>query len=381
MSKFLVMDRVSPTSVETFLQCQLKYYYNYFTKEEPIMNREPMDFGSSVHSALEFIAKQMMKGKSLTEPLCEKAYKVFLKECAKYKISKPSLLDEGQKIIMARIKKHNANYKIKSVEHWFNATTEGGTNIFGKGDIILDIAPNQGFIVDYKTSKVAKTQQEADEDLQLSFYDYMFNKQFPDYDHVWVGLEYLRLGTVISSRDEDERTKFGKYIDLIYEEMGDLTEANVKASTNKFCNWCGFKHLCSTYSDLLKKNFESNPISLMTEDDFVKEMEQISIIEKAVKLRKDELKSWAGAKMKDTLVDNLETKDKNICPIQKETISYDLKSLLPHIDIEDLPKFVKIDKKPFETYVEEEAPHLAMILQQISQSKFSEPYFKVRKKK
>ena len=268
--KSFALDKISATSIETFLQCKLKYFYNYFSDEEPIQDRTAFDFGTSIHHGLEFIGNALKENKPLTDELCEEAIKHYLKKCAELSLSKLALIEEGKNIIKARIKKHNDKYKVLEVEYKFkDVTTDGGVKLNGFADLIMEMDPTTAVIVDYKTSKVAKTQYEADHDIQLSIYDYMFAKKFPHYEHTWLILDFVRSNVVVSQRTPESRKEIGFFLEYLYDEVLSLKKEDIKPSINKFCNWCGFKHLCESYQERLKKKFLVDPISNLYEDKFI----------------------------------------------------------------------------------------------------------------
>lgn len=377
MSKYR-LKRLSASSIQTYLQCLLKYYYTYFSKEEPIEDRTAMNFGTAVHYGLEHIGKEIMAGRPLTASLCDEAISHFLTKCAALKIENSSLINEGTELIKDRLNKHNTNYKIIAVEHRFkDITTDGGTPLGGYADLILEVNPDTALVVDYKTSKMAKTQQEVDTDIQLSLYDYMFHKQFPQYSDVWLALDFVKQKTVLSRRTEDFRDYFGEYLDRLYAEMGNLKKVDLQPKVNKFCNWCGYKHLCPAYANIVKKKFEITPLEALNEDNFVEEWHRLSESIKILEGRKKELKEWATSKIIDSGVNSF---GDAVYTQQKESVKYDIDKITPYVNKEELAQFVTIKKSNFEKFITER-PELREVLDYAISYSYSAPYLVVKQPK
>ena len=328
------LNSLSATAIQTYFQCKQKYYFQYFSKELPIRDEEPLHFGTAVHHGLEYMGIELMEGKELSKELCERAIEKFISKCVELGISNKTRLNDGREMILNRMNIHNTNYRIIEVEHKFKKIkTDNGTPLSGFADLILEPTPETAIIVDYKTSKVAKTPAELSDDVQLSLYDYMFRKEYPTYQYVWLILDFLRFKPVTTSRTNVERQQFGYFLDELWREMGQLKKADLKPTVNRFCAWCGWKHLCDAYSDVLKKKFVIKSIEAMELDDVIEEWENILSIEKIISERKSELKGRIVKEMDDTEQEELEGSEKIVYSSQKETVNYDINKVLPYIDI------------------------------------------------
>jgi hypothetical protein len=147
-------------------------------------------------------------------------------------------------------------------------------------------------IVDYKTSRMAISQDEADTDLQLSMYDLVAHYLFPEYGRVLQELQYVRLGTPVrTSRTQDERETFQKWlISIFYKIRDDKTHT---ATLNKYCGWCDAKAGCSAYKELI--NGEADPfftLDGMTDDELDEQLEKINIHAKILDGRKKEIEGY-----------------------------------------------------------------------------------------
>lgn len=366
MSKFRV-NKISASSLQTFYQCLQKYYFNYFTKENPVENREALNFGTAVHSALECIGQSLMKGASLNENIIAKAVDVFHKKAAKYRIENPELIVDGINFIQERITKHPP-YPVIAVEldlGKLNCHTYRGTPLSGLVDTIFQTSNTSLLVVDYKTSRKAKTPLEAKDDIQLSMYDYLVSLVYPAADTIWLSLDYLRTGSIVTNRTPYERESFEKRLDSVWEAMGDLSMNDIKPTVNVYCPWCGYRHLCPAYKDLLDAKVEVKPTAIITtEEEFVDEWERLKTLERLLDYRKNELKSWVNQKVDDSNKNVFYNDNTTVNWSQSNKTSYDPKVIGPYIPLKELLELVYFNKKALENYIYSKRQDLKPLLDQ-----------------
>jgi RecB family exonuclease len=353
---------LSPTCIDTYLQCLLKFWFRYHTKEQDLGESEPMRFGSAVHAALEDLGKRMQFGEGLSQSLCEEMAMKFVEYAAGQRISNPELLKEGQDLVRARLYRHNPNYPVKATELNFyklQVTTDRGVPLNGIIDLVQEMSPTTALIVDYKTSRKAKTLNEARSDTQLSMYDYMFSKTHPQYQQIWLALDFLRSEAVITERSLDERKNFEHWLNSVWEAMGKQTEKDVNPTINQYCPWCGYKHMCSAYKQVLDSDIKFTPIqSLVSEAEFTTEWKKIKAVEKIAKNRIFELKAWADSKVAMDNLFKFEDDDSIVSWKQTSRTVYDASRVIPFIPAEDLPRLVSIKNEALENYIGLERPDL-----------------------
>lgn len=365
------MNRLSATSIDTFYQCLLKYWFRYFSGEKPLEDSLALRFGTAVHAALEVLGKRLQKGEPLTEQLLEACVQDFISYAAKYRISESDTITEGIKFIRARMTRHNPAYRILDVELNFSKKqifTPNGTPLGGKLDLVLEADPYTAIIIDYKTSKRAKTEVEAKTDIQLSMYDYMFTRSFPQYEKVWLIFDYLRQGVVITDRDEYSRIEFEKQLDAIWHAMGELKREDMLPTINVFCPWCDFRHLCSEYQTAISAEVQTKPIqNIANTEEFTSEWRLAKALEKIADNRLDELKQWAHAKVQEEGTTAFKGKGTQVSWTQSSRTTIDPALLIPHIPTADLVRLVSFKKGELESYIENERPDLKVFLEQAYQ--------------
>jgi CRISPR/Cas system-associated exonuclease Cas4 (RecB family) len=194
--------------------------------------------------------------------------------------------------------------------------------IFGFIDRIdYDMDTDTLYIVDYKTSRIALTSYEAQDDEQLSMYALVAQYMFPEYDNVVLELHYVRLGEKVRTRrNEEELARFKRWLIHMYHQIkGDVSP---KATLNKYCNWCDARHGCSAFQELIntdlrteKVDGEQVPLSEedtekfenefptveeLAFDDLDKQLEKINTYKKILEDRKKEIEKRFKQELKDS---------------------------------------------------------------------------------
>ena len=173
--------------------------------------------------------------------------------------------------------------------------------IFGFIDRI-DFNPDNDtlYIVDYKTSRIALTKDEADVDEQLSMYALVASYLYPEYDNVVLQLQYVRLGDFVSSyrTAEDLETFKAWLIHMYYQIKNDVSP---KPTLNKYCGWCDARHGCSAYQELVNVDDGKNEVEKLAEfADLDTQLENINAFIKILYGRKGEIEAEFKKELKAT---------------------------------------------------------------------------------
>ena len=192
---------VSATYIKTFTQCLQKFYFKYHTDKQPVMRGEALPFGIAMHEALEKMYRRLKDtGRLPTTDDYNYVYSVFLDSGLKNNLSNQDLYNEGRQILKTRLDSYSLSEKILDLELKFGfsdqenslqVSTPGGTPLIGAMDKTLELDKDTLVILDYKTSRTALTDQEANSDEQLSLYELVGHIVYPQYKNIIVVLDYL----------------------------------------------------------------------------------------------------------------------------------------------------------------------------------------------
>lgn len=374
---------LSATNIKMFMQCLLKYWFNYIKKEKSLDDSIHLRFGSMVHKAMENLVQRMQAGEPLTVELCESIAQTMPTLAAQYRIADPNLIKEAQGFVRDRLYKHNPNYKIISTEMNFiskKVTTNKGVPLTGIIDLLMEMDSSTAIVLDYKTSRMADTVESAKSDVQLSLYSYVVHKLYPQYNHVWLVLDFLRSEPVVSERDASELDSFEIWLNELWATMGRMTEKDVTATINGYCPWCGFKHLCHEYAQIFKKEVELTPVmGLSSEAEFTTEYIKTKALEKIISNRIQELKDWSDRKVAYDGTVKFENDTHSISWGQGTRKYYDTAKIIPYIPLEELPRMVNIKNKDLEEF-SGRRPDLKPIIEQALRVSPSAPRLTMRAK-
>lgn len=154
-------------------------------------------------------------------------------------------------------------------------------------------------IVDYKTSRVALSQDEADEDIQLSMYALVARYLFPEYDTVRLQLHYVRLRSKVNTyRTEEQLDEFRNWlISMFYIIKNDVSP---KPTINKYCGWCDSRHGCVAYQELLHNEPKDLDVQALEFEQLDKELEEANTFIKILTGRKKEIETRFKQELKDS---------------------------------------------------------------------------------
>jgi hypothetical protein len=226
-----------------------------------------------------------------------------------------------------------------------------------------------GIVMDYKTSRRAETAVEAKTNIQLSMYDLMISKVYPQYKHIWLVLDFLRHEPVISSRTPDERQEFDKWLFSVWQRVCELKEKDLKPTINEFCGWCEFRHKCQAYDWMLDSKFHAVPVAAIAKPEmFVEEWKRAKSLEKITEKRIEELKIWADKRVAEEGIVQFEDNESVISWSQSTRTYYDTRTILSQIPEEDLAEIVTIKTSALEKYIETKRPDLQPLLQRAART-------------
>jgi DNA helicase-2/ATP-dependent DNA helicase PcrA len=244
----------SHSRISNYSQCPKKYLYGY-EYSLPTQNKYYFSFGTSIHTVLEILLKNYNWEKYSKEELISLGMEILfdnwltkgyenLKEEEKYK-------KEGIKIVEKFINTQLELNKIQtpiSFEDSFQITING-KKIKGFIDRIDKNKNGDLIILDYKTSKKIKTQNELDKDQQLYVYAKACFNLYGKYPKK-MGLWFVKFDKIVETTFNIKiMEKFEK--DLTY-EIEKIEKKDFTPKPTWFnCQFCDYNKICD--SNFLKK--------------------------------------------------------------------------------------------------------------------------------
>ncbi len=270
--------KFTPTSIDTYLNCPLRFYFNYVLRlreqNEANDEYESKDIGMLVHSILkEFFSVWIDKEIHITENDRHRMNKIieqkFSKIYGSHMDGELFLIKYNVTYSMERIidkhKKIAGGMRIIGLEETLNGRTDDGMTITGRLDRIHE--QNEIYtIVDYKTgSKLKYPKEKSDlsnrkswakniESLQLPFYIMLFQNQqkFSNVDADNIRAELWDIKEKEKPKSLVGTTAMQLYFPVINKLINEITDINMPFSTEyaleddtERCLYCPYKTICT----------------------------------------------------------------------------------------------------------------------------------------
>lgn len=276
MSKQLVerdIPFITSSILNTYLSCKYDFYEQYIKNDGFSSYREDggmeplyLTFGTLVHESIQTFW-QTTERRTIN----------FLIKTYESKIEKFGFTDKGY-IRLGYDLMHNffgyvlheaPKRKVVASELSFNVVIKG-VPLHGTIDQIFYLGNGIYEIEDYKTSKWLPTQEEVDENIQLSMYDLVWsNKAMSKYWYkgikpkaIMLSLHFLRYGEVIHTEHSDSDRFFTlNYFRMLYNQMRRLDESKFVPCPNSLCSFCASGG-CPYYQGVLDAD-DSDEITTM----------------------------------------------------------------------------------------------------------------------
>jgi DNA helicase-2/ATP-dependent DNA helicase PcrA len=233
--------RLSATAVETYETCPLQFKF----EREWKLSRQihgAMQYGAAMHRVLRTYYDSCRLGRAKTD---DELLRLFTDDLGASRIQDDYQLSlylqqglEQLKEFLAGVRSAPA-IEVLHTEEWFDVEI-GGSKLTGRIDRIDRAADGGVVVVDYKTGK-ARTQEDADDSLQLSIYAMAAQQKW---GYRVSGLAFHNLEgniPVISKRTDFDLEEARERVAAV---ARGISEGNFKPKPDYHCNFCAFRGLC-----------------------------------------------------------------------------------------------------------------------------------------
>ena len=238
--------KLSASSLKTYDQCQLKYYYNYIERLQK-KQWDHFDLGNICHKVLEIFHRTYMDEGNAKGSLNKLMTYSFEKGIAEFPKVSDAIVLEAKDLLRSYLKgvSQSGMPLVKGVETSFEIQLEDDLILRGFLDRVDIMKDGKFHIVDYKTTKSAQYL----DPFQLKIYGLWLQEEYGEVDVFKASYVLLRQDSKTKAYDFNRddliqcRKKIYKFAESIQTSMdNDLW----KPSPCKLCNWCDFKDICPT---------------------------------------------------------------------------------------------------------------------------------------
>lgn len=334
------VEYLSATRLETYLQCPKKYYYIY---EKGYDNStDNTRFGKLIHDTLEHV----LTVEPIPDNVIDYAQNRFKEAWPSYGIMDGDYFAVGYAMLQQFFFDNDySDWRrrlIDGPEKQFEIKLDNNVTITGFIDLVMEKDDNTLQIVDFKTSVVPKSTEEASKDIQMSIYYLAAKELYPSYQNIELMLYYLRHGPVVTTRPDGFINRFKDYLVAMYYQI--LNDNEPKAMPSPIsCSTCPGKYECEVY-----KNYQcthSLPSSLEEAVELYKTTKaQISMLNSYA----DELEEYIKQCMETANKHSIQVNDVEVNLITPKQLKYDPVSVYEAVPLEIFLKVVTVGKKELE---------------------------------
>jgi len=261
---------ISFSQIFTYLNCSLKYRFQYFENRRFERISSNLFLGSALHTCIERYYKSI-KAKGVVDPL--KVLEELMEDCISLEIDhadipiiykkeapdRQGVIDMGKSLLKTFYENVDlTGYQVVDVELPLSATlyTDAGKStdikLIGIIDLLLMDEAGELTVVDNKTAAKSKNQQDVDDDLQFSAYAYLCASNrltFPT-SPIKCRMDVLKKTktTVLEHyhtvRTADHRKRFAKIANAVLQGIENRVFI---PSKSWMCSDCGYIDACNAW--------------------------------------------------------------------------------------------------------------------------------------
>jgi len=378
--------KLSASRINTLLSCKFKYWLQYVDRV-PKMDKDVFIYGNVVHNTLEFAGAIFIKnGNKFLKEDYKKIYNFYNEISIKLGLASLELHEEGKQLVKKRLDDFMDGEAVIGLETKFGFTKENefvldnGVKLIGAIDKVEKLNSDTLLIVDYKTSKTAPTTEQMDTDLQLSIYDLVAKKLWPEYKHILLSLDLLKHDKLYTYRTDEQRENFVVYLKEIHKQMNELTKETAKPKLNIFCAWCDYKEYCPEYQKVINEN-EVIPSYVNFKDEELIDLWLDLKAKCQILINKEkDIAEILKIKLSHSSYSTLNGSSKQIYMHQKKMTYYDVNTISKIIPKNDLKKVVKIQNSLLKNYLLKNAA-INNLISDTEKISYTRPYIMSRKLK
>jgi len=259
--------KTSYSALDTFRQCPLKYKFKEIDKIKAHKSKEAV-FGNKIHKALQFFHSKSPVSPTLDEFLN------YLKEIWENEVFQNQEEDMIYFSEAIKILKNYYEHYLRTRDKFIVLNTET------RFEVLLENPKEQnqktllkGFIdrvdktkegievIDYKTAKKLPSQQEVDNNLQLSLYCLGLLGRWPQFlrhglENIKLTFHYLKHRELLSTKRTKEQ--LDNVQEKVWEKLAEIEKSDFKPIPSSLCDWCGYKKICPMWKHLYREQFTIN---------------------------------------------------------------------------------------------------------------------------
>jgi CRISPR/Cas system-associated exonuclease Cas4 (RecB family) len=252
-----MIDHLSASQINLYIQCSLKYKYQYIDQIPKPFKPSGLAFGSVMHSAIEWLHKERIKGKQVS---LERLYKIFETDWFSLRVDtriqfkdsedEVKLLLTGKE--MLGIYFNSPLNSIKSAEVPFHVpllNISTGEELMVPLEGIIDLIEKDDVIVEFKTSARSMDPESLNDYLQLTAYSYAYRTLFGRGPKTLKVINFVKAKTpkMVVIETLREKSDYERFFYIAREVLKGITSGLFLPKQSFMCKDCEYGGLCKKW--------------------------------------------------------------------------------------------------------------------------------------
>ncbi len=252
-----MIEHLSASQINLYIQCSLKYRYQYVDQIPKPFKPSGLAFGSVMHSAIEWFHKERLKKKEVS---LERLLKIFETDWFSQKVDTKIQFKDGEdemKLLltgkeMLGIYFHSPLNEIKGAEVPFhvpfiNPSTGEEMDIQLEG--IIDLIEADDVVVEFKTSSRSMDPGSLNDYLQLTTYSYAYNVLFGKEPQMLKIVNFVKARTpkMVILETSREKRDYERLFYIAKEVLRGINSGFFFPRPSFICKECEYYDLCKMW--------------------------------------------------------------------------------------------------------------------------------------
>lgn len=252
-----MIEHLSASQINLYIQCSLKYRYQYVDHVPRPFKSSGLAFGSAIHSSLDFFHKQKIKRNGVT---IDKLLKVFEVDWFSMKVENEIRYKDGETEaeILLQGKQILTNYF-----HSYGGIPVASETPFSlpliepvTGEIlgptlngIIDLIETDHVVVEFKTTARTMDEQSVEDSVQLTCYDYAYRMLFQKEPTALKIVNFVKTKTpkIVPLPAKRDTRDFQRLFHLAQQVLQGIGSGIFFPQSSFMCKDCEYGDLCKAW--------------------------------------------------------------------------------------------------------------------------------------
>ena len=252
------IDHLSASQINLYLQCSLKYRFQYIDKLPMPFKPSGLAFGSVIHSSLDWFHKQKIKGNALS---LEKLLKVFEADWFSQKIETEIRYKNGEtnkrmlrmgKQMLSQYFHSGQNSPVEAEIPFALPLIEPVTGeVLGPTlEGIMDLIEQDHVVVEFKTSARTMDSQSLKDSLQLTCYSYAYGMLFQKQPRLLKVVNFVktRAPKMVVLETKREKNDYQRFFHIAKQILLGIQSDVFFPRQSFMCKDCQYEVPCKTWA-------------------------------------------------------------------------------------------------------------------------------------